>query len=202
MVSVRKRKMNRSSVKKSTRRTKDRQRQVNIASNPIIALNWDKKLTLQQNYKKLGLTAKLGKETGGVEKDLTPTPLIPDSATGIDFSPDEEDPYKIPKGKANIIRDDKGEVLKIVYGLKEQVEAKDESKDFPVVKQLEELAAIKIVKERTQSERENEWLSKLYAKYGDDYDKMKWDKKLNVYQQSPGDLKKRITKWKKLNNLI
>ena len=33
-----------------------------------LAANWDKTQTLSQNYRRLGLTAKLNKNTGGVEK--------------------------------------------------------------------------------------------------------------------------------------
>ncbi|KAI5948729.1 NOP16 [Candida theae] len=214
MVSVRKRKMARSSVKKNTRRNKDKQRNINVYSNPIIAKNWDKSLTLQQNYKRLGLRAKLGHMAGGVEKkvetltDLRNKKKNKDKgdAVTIDEIEHTDDPSKIPEGEARIIRDpETKEVIKVIYGTMKVVEEEsdDEKVDNSVIKQLEEYAEqhSKVKKERHLSDRESDWLKSLYEKYGDDYEKMKWDKKLNIYQQSAGDLKRRINKWKKANGI-
>lgn len=216
MVSVRKRKMARSSVKKNTRRTKDKQRNINVYSNPIIAKNWDKSLTLQQNYKRLGLRAKLGHMAGGVEQKVeTLTELRNkkknkgnnNETVTIDEIEHTDDPAKIPEGEARIIRDPKtNEVLKVIYGtmkVEDEEDNDDEKVDNSVIKQLEEYAEqhSKVKKERHLSDRESDWLKSLYEKYGDDYEKMKWDKKLNIYQQSAGDLKRRINKWKKANGL-
>ncbi|KAF2250917.1 60S ribosomal subunit biogenesis protein-like protein Nop16, partial [Trematosphaeria pertusa] len=41
-----------------------------ILSNPIIAANWNQKETLTQNYRRLGLTARLNHSTGGTEKTI------------------------------------------------------------------------------------------------------------------------------------
>lgn len=49
---------------------------------------------------------------------------------------------------------------------------------------------------RKQSQREQEWIQKLVEKYGDDYGKMFRDGKLNPMQQSEGDIKRRVLKWK------
>ena len=118
-----------------------------------------------------------------------------------------DDPSRIPEGEERLIRDpETNEVIKVIYGTM-KVDDKDESEEEienpSVIKQLEEYAEknSKIKKERHQSERENDWIKSLYEKYGDDYDKMKWDKKLNIYQQSAGDLKRRIIKWKKANGI-
>lgn len=51
-------------------------------------------------------------------------------------------------------------------------------------------------KPRSQSGREEEWIESLMAKYGDDVSKMVRDRKLNPMQQTEGDLKRRIKKWK------
>ena len=208
--------MARSSVKKNTRRTKDKQRNINVYSNPIIAKNWDKSLTLQQNYKRLGLRAKLGHMAGGVEQKVeTLTELrnkkknkgSNNEPVTIDEIEHTDDPSKIPEGEARIIRDpETNEVLKVIYGtmkVEDEEDNDDEKMDNSVIKQLEEYAEqhSKVKKERHLSDSESDWLKSLYEKYGDDYEKMKWDKKLNIYQQSAGDLKRRINKWKKANGL-
>ncbi|KAF7845761.1 hypothetical protein BT93_L0752 [Corymbia citriodora subsp. variegata] len=66
-----------------------------------------------------------------------------------------------------------------------------------VVQELEEQAAMPVVKKpRKASGREGEWLQDLVDKYGEDYAGMSRDMKMNPMQQSAGDLKRRIKKWK------
>lgn len=55
-------------MQKVRQKPKSKKRQL---ANPIIAANWDKSLTLAQNYKRLGLAAKLNKFTGGTEKKVS-----------------------------------------------------------------------------------------------------------------------------------
>ncbi|CDH17279.1 related to Nucleolar protein 16 [Zygosaccharomyces bailii ISA1307] len=266
MTSVRKRKMNKSSIGKATRRNKNRQRKINIASNPIIAANWDYSLTLKQNYKNLGLRAKLQKPAGGEEADFSrerrKEPLV---KSPIEYESDEEegdpeqkasdeelDPSEIPQGEARIRRDGDGNVVEVIYGQKMPFNICDNATDGPqetdppkseVVKKLEELAnapAIKkermmsfnicdnatdgpqetdppksevvkkleelanapaIKKERMMSVREEEWLERLYNKHGENYRQMFFDTKLNIYQQSEGDLRRRIIAWKQKHNI-
>jgi nucleolar protein 16 len=49
---------------------------------------------------------------------------------------------------------------------------------------------------RQQSKREEEWITRLAEKYGDDTRAMARDVKLNPMQQSEGDLDRRLKKWK------
>lgn len=205
MGSVRQRRKSRATVKKATRRTKDKQREANVASNPIIAANWDHSLTLAQNYKKLGLKVKLGTPAGGVEKilDAKKQKRHQDkSGNNTEVVGETED--EIPEGEAKIIRDEDGEVIKVIYG-KKKGSAQEQVAQEPkteVIRQLEEFANSRPVKtERVQSEREESWLEALYKKHGDDYGKMMWDKKLNIYQQTSGDIRRRMLKWKKKNGI-
>lgn len=72
-----------------------------------------------------------------------------------------------------------------------------EKEENDIVKQLEEQASMGAPPtERKQSDREKEWIERLVGKYGDDYWKMSRDSKLNPYQQTPADIKRRVGKWK------
>lgn len=202
MASVRKRKMARSSVKKNTKRVKDKQRNIKMTAHPVMQAHWDKKLTLKQNYKKLGLTVRLGKPAGGEEAPIqTLSEYRKESAEKekSQVKPDdvatETDPEKIPEGEARLIRDpETNEVVEIIYGKMKVNEKKtEEAKDSIIaelIKYNEETA--KPVVPKTPSSRERVWLEKLQAKYGDDYEKMKWDRKLNPMLMSVGQLKKKM----------
>ncbi|KAI8348279.1 ribosome biogenesis protein Nop16 [Blakeslea trispora] len=172
---------------KNTRRTADRhKKRVTIHGNPIIKKNWDKKLTLKQNYAKLGLLTSLNGETGGKEKMNPDTPVEA-----------EELKKTLNPGEGLIQRDDEGNIVRIIVGEKKthdeildaevpKVEAKTD-----VVRQLEAHAANAVHHEKYQSEYELDWVQKLINKHGDDYKAMFWDKELNVYQQTAAQLKKK-----------
>lgn len=67
-----------------------------------------------------------------------------------------------------------------------------------IVPQLELAAAQggKKSRPRIQSQGEQEWIERLVAKWGDDYRGMNRDRRLNPQQQSEGDLRKRVGKWR------
>lgn len=212
MVSVRKRKMARSSVTKNTKRTKDKQRAPKIAHHPVLAARWDKKLTLKQNYEKLGLTSRLGKYNGGQENSYTTVTEFrkerDEKEKNGHIAPEdvavETDPLKIPEGEARLIRDpETNEVVQVIYGTMKPTIVADKEPEHTVIDELVEYTEKNAAKPRAAKPKEEEegFLEELYEKYGDDYGKMKWDKKLNPLFLSEGQLKKKIAVWKKANGV-
>ncbi|GEQ72725.1 hypothetical protein JCM33374_g6413 [Metschnikowia sp. JCM 33374] len=214
MTSVRKRKMARSSVKKNTKRVKDSRKKVTVTGHPLVAKYWDPKLTLKQNYKKLGLTVSLEKTTGGVESVLeTRSERLARDGDSDDEDEDEEehekalqavanetDPLKIPVGEARIIRDpETNEVVKVIHGQMQPGQNTEEKTQSSIIDELEKYDQehAKPPRQVRPSEREDYWLNQLHSKYGEDYEKMKWDKKLNPTFMSVGQLKKKMASWKK-----
>jgi nucleolar protein 16 len=49
---------------------------------------------------------------------------------------------------------------------------------------------------RHPSTLEVHWLQKLVDTYGDDYERMMWDRELNPMQHTPAQLKRKIKKWR------
>lgn len=179
-------------------------------------------MTLEQNYKKLGLSSKLNAPTGGVEKKRTTEGTI---ATGEDsdalaikpgggrakmIKPSETRVERDPETGAilRVIREDNGKPNPLNDPLND-LESSPEPEDTTsrpsrgVVADLEaqadaeaeELGRTK--RPRQQSKREEEWIEKLVEAHGDDYTAMFRDRKLNVMQQSEGDIKRRVQKWAK-----
>ncbi|GMM43240.1 Nop16 protein [Hanseniaspora uvarum] len=114
---------------------------------------------------------------------------------------------RILEGEARIVKDDSGKIINVVYGTMkpfdidmsiEQLKKKNSMQPkTEVIKLLEEEANKPVVrKERHFSAREDEWISKLVSKHGENYKKMVMDKKLNIYQQTEAALRNKIIKWK------
>ncbi|KAH8821814.1 putative nucleolar protein 16 [Xylogone sp. PMI_703] len=214
-------KKNRSSLAKV--RHKPKSKRVNPLGNPIIAANWNQKETLTQNYRRLGLASRLNAATGGIEK-LRPGDSATSTTKRLAIT--NVIPKEIAPKEARIERDANGKIIRVVHEdsaekrrernpLNDQlndIEDKEEFQGFDdddgqeegeggekneIVQQLEELASrVPEKKPRKQSTREQEWIERLVGKYGDDYRRMARDMKLNPMQQTEGDIKRRVEKWR------
>ncbi|KAI9890636.1 MAG: Nucleolar protein 16 [Vezdaea aestivalis] len=205
-------KKNRSSIPKI--RQKPKSKKISVRGNAIVAANWDKHQTLRQNYDRLGLTPRLNAPTGGIERNATnliKAKKIDPLAIGSSVSQ-----VLVPR-EVEVERDASGNIVRVL----QRNEAKpnplgdplndldDDGEDnvdsvglsansvTNVVARLEEQARNEAPKRtRTQSSRETEWVARLVDKYGDNYSRMVMDRQLNPMQQSEGDLRKRIRRWK------
>ncbi|CUS14077.1 unnamed protein product [Tuber aestivum] len=188
-------KKNRSSIPKKSKHKNPRIFKVHPTGNALIAANW------------------LGKPTGGVEKALPAS-----SSAAQQGGRDEGGRKRVKKlapGEARIIRDEEGSVIQVIYG-KSAEEALDSDSDevgqeeeftgcaggggsgTGIVKELEAQAAVGERKnKKILCPGEMDWLSRLVEKYGEDYEGMVRDRKMNVYQQTLGDIRRRVAIWKR-----
>jgi nucleolar protein 16 len=189
----------------------------------ILDLSRNQKETLTQNYKRLGLTSRLNSATGGTEKLSKGDASKTNTTSKLAIS--NAIPMTIEPTEARVERDpETGKILRVIHTDKKsnplndplneiEDEEMDEGDDFegfdrergenPIVKMLEEQARSgKETKPRTQSEREREWIERLVGRYGEDYGKMVWDRKLNPFQQTEGDIRRRVAKWKAKGGVV
>ncbi|KAF9895731.1 Nucleolar protein 16 [Lobosporangium transversale] len=179
MATARKRRTTKTPSRKVTRKTANKhKKKVNVIGNKIIRENWDKKATLR----------------GTEIKDE-------DEVMENEQKSLEELAASLTEEQGIIQRDDEGNIINIIVGkakTKEEIEEMMEKEIEPVkaktdvVRALEAQAANVLKIECYQSEGEVVWAAKLVEKYGDDYEKMFRDRKLNPNQQTVAQLKKRI----------
>ncbi|KAH0432799.1 nucleolar protein 16 [Colletotrichum camelliae] len=204
-----------------TRQPNRPKRLLNPLGNDIIAKNWNKKETLTQNYRRLGLTARLRNPTGGVEKTLSEVDRLKSAKPApspFDIAPMEQ----AVVDEARVERDETGKIVRIHYskssranplndplndieadsdeeGEEEETEEwggiDDESRP-EVIRLLEKEAARgELKKPRHMSQQEREWLERLIAKHGDNAEAMARDRKLNPMQQTSADIARRLRRF-------
>ncbi|KAK3718483.1 Ribosome biogenesis protein Nop16 [Vermiconidia calcicola] len=212
---------NRSSISKATRKPKSKKK---LLHHPIIAANWDSSKTLAQNYKLLGLTARLNNSTGGVEKKVADIENEDEGGDGlwIDGSRRKKGKGQIEVKEARIERDpETGAIVRIVdeetvranplndplNDLDSESEDEREFEGFDqhaaVVEQLQDEASRPAPKyKRKQPEGERMFVEALVRKYGDDYGRMARDMEINYMQRSEGDLKRRVKRWREGGGVV
>lgn len=167
----------------------------------------DQRETLSQNYKRIGLSSRLNASAWCAPKSAAFTPAAAPKVAA----------RKLQPGEARIVRDETGAVVRVEHAASAE-EALDEEwhgldndgapddddnastqgrATTEVVRQLEELARSGVKRERTQGQRECEWIERLVARYGRDFKKMAKDRKLNPFQQTEGDIGRRVAKWER-----
>ncbi|WVQ99834.1 nucleolar protein 16 [Kwoniella sp. CBS 9459] len=171
----------------------------------VLQESWDKKKTVFQNYAALGLLPKIPipQTASSSRSQRVKLPAVPAEV--------EEAP-KVGFGR--IIRDEEGNVIDIVIDEEpEEAQAEagqDQEGDVPfahdeaerapvqgktdVVRKLEQLASTSEPVMRHSSTSEKTWLQQLVIAYGDDYEQMAKDRKLNVWQKTQGEIKRMIKK--------
>ncbi|KAJ3955720.1 Nucleolar protein 16 [Colletotrichum tropicale] len=193
---------------------------LNPLGNDIIAKNWNKKETLTQNYRRLGLTARLRNPTGGVEKTLSQVERLKSAKPApspFDIAPMEQ----AVVDEARVERDENGKIVRIHYSKSSRAnplndplndieadsdeEEEEETEEWggiddesrpEVIRLLEKEASRgELKKPRHMSQQEKEWLERLIAKHGDNAEAMARDRKLNPMQQTSADIARRLRKF-------
>ncbi|KAF1918300.1 nucleolar protein 16 [Ampelomyces quisqualis] len=114
-------KKNKSSVPKQRQKGPSKKK---ILQNPIIAKHWNQKETLSQNYRRLGLTARLNHATGGTEKTMALLGLNDAKSSRADTAADStanalnivsKAPQSIQVEELEVERDpDTGAILRVI----------------------------------------------------------------------------------------
>lgn len=109
-------KKNRSSVPRATQKPKSKR--LLIKASPIVAANWNKHLSLSQNYRRLGLASKLNARSGGTEVKAA------DVESGKEQQRNDQDPLAVAASRpktttglqtAKVVRDEEGRILRVVH---------------------------------------------------------------------------------------
>lgn len=173
-------------IPKTSKKRAIQQKKVSLRLPDILAEEWQKDETVSENYKRFGLTAKFDVNFKGGEQE---------KSSG---QPREKQIIR----QARVVKDANGKILEILDDLTNDSDSLTEGvkESSKVVAELQSQAQVaEVSKQRFASSNERQWVEALIQKHGDDYEAMFKDKKLNVRQQSIGDIRRRINRWKETN---
>ncbi|KAI8814872.1 ribosome biogenesis protein Nop16 [Cladochytrium replicatum] len=179
MTSARKRRKVKNPGSKVSRKAKN-PRRISLATvHPIIQKNWDRKLTLRQNYERIGLVVSLEGAAGGLSQKAAGDDSVEAAPSGLP-----------PIGSKVNLRRPKPVLMGDINAPEQNA----------IVKEMEEVARNAYKEERHASVHEEQFLKDLVRKHADDYESMSRDKKLNPFLLSAGQLKRKLTRKTKGNN--
>ncbi|KAI1636935.1 ribosome biogenesis protein Nop16 [Biscogniauxia mediterranea] len=134
---------------------------LNPLGNSIVARNWNKKETTTQNYRRLGLVARLRAPTGGVEPVLSSSSTSSSLATPKSRRAKPTDPFAIDPGtgavvrEARVERDASGRIVRVLDEISCSSSKKKHSRPNPLNDPL--VALDSSSSEAEEEEDEEEW---------------------------------------------
>ncbi|KAJ2358218.1 Nucleolar protein 16 [Coemansia erecta] len=185
---------------KTTRRRAEKQRKKKFTGHPLLRELWDPKLTMSENYNKLGLASRLNGSTGGTVHNVIPAHQ-PDADPSPELT-EKELKKRIPQGYGIIERDEEGNVVNVIIADEPQDPLdSDYEPDVTVAKKEGAQLLEKFAMEH--EERREKWMSvgerrklQLFIdKHGQDYKAMFWDHAMNTQQLTKRQLQNKIEKY-------
>ncbi len=201
---------------------------------PINTRGRNNKETLSQNYRRLGLTARLKAPSGGVEKQNVEDDPIRGKklVDALAITPSAvARPSTLAPSEVRVERDAKGAIVRIIRdsdstapSTKSKNPLNDPLNELSSEEELGDISSaprqesnglqteggdliqeLEAVARRGEgprqrkrlSQREADWVADLVDTYGDDYDKMFWDRKRNPLQLTVNDIRRRVERWRR-----
>ncbi|KAJ3271719.1 Nucleolar protein 16 [Terramyces sp. JEL0728] len=203
MGSVRRKKASRNPNKVS-RKQKNKNKVSFDGAHPLIQKTWDKKKTLLQNYENMGLVVKLNGVSGGTGREAAQRAQemqkLEELKDQVEWRRLDSQPAQVEDSKEKVYTPLEGEIKTdsraTLIGQKVNLKAPQtqEPKPTKIIEQLEEESKLTAPVIRHQSEQEAYVFETLLRKYRDDFNAMAKDIKLNKYQLTAGQLKKKMRK--------
>ena len=208
MANPRQRIKNRNPSRKVKQKTKNPLKISFQKTHPLLMKNWDHKKTLEQNYENLGLVSNLGGKAGGCGNEYEIRVRESErlrSLNEIEFTTLQDFDSIVPtidtrietiEGALNLDPKTLRIGTKINHKHAPESDITTEPTDLKLeIQQLLKQQELNFEKKIVNSSRNEELvLQDLISKYGQDYSKMSRDLKLNRYQFSEGQLKRKIQK--------
>ncbi|KAJ5864927.1 Ribosome biogenesis protein Nop16 [Penicillium soppii] len=114
----------RSKARAKDNRLKSGHKKINVLGNQIIADNWDRNLTLTQNYQRLGLMHKLNAPSGGRERLPVHDEQYPENKNSLHIRGSAKaDAAKLDLGTTRVERDpETGAILRVIHENEDNIE--------------------------------------------------------------------------------